>query len=598
MKCFRTHALLSHGPSECHDRSTATGFTLVELLVAASIALVAMGTLATLLGLFTRSATSAQNVVAVTHRMRAVGYELRRDLAGVTCRVSPPLAPESDSGYFEIIEGPMQDAITYDASTGKEFAKPYSTGTPYLPAERITSTSTNGRLLGDIDDVLALTTRSLSEPFTGRCYLFPDDTTLITSVSGSARFTVLQSRTAEVAWFCQKSPNQIDGCDVYDLHRRQLLVMPYVGVQPFLGTGMSTRLTSGTFTVTTGSMTSGVNQVNITPWSMQTWSDFFGGLNADGSRFYYDVSVRRTPLGSNNFLIPNSLGDLTKRENRFWRWNPATPSFVSTFPHPFLWGDDAPSPGFNRKIDPKTGQPFVQETVRQGEDVVLSNVISFDVRVFDPDAPIKAYAGLGTPLTPGDPGYNDSPAALAVMSGNRPARGAYVDLGWDYGNQGAASFVFPIHPAGSTGASGFSNVFPGGEDRHQLTGPGGPDDANGNGRLDSLTAFQGLGMQPWNRPLTYPTAIPPILSKPPVSYCTWSTHYESNGNDDDGDGLIDEGNDGLDNNGDGIPDDPAERETSPPYPVPLRGIEVRIRCIEPTTKEIRQITIRHALEQD
>jgi hypothetical protein len=30
--------------------------------------------------------------------------------------------------------------------------------------------------------------------------------------------------------------------------------------------------------------------------------------------------------------------------------------------------------------------------------------------------------------------------------------------------------------------------------------------------------------------------------------------------------------------------------------VPLRGIEVRIRCIEPTTKEIRQITIRHAFQ--
>jgi hypothetical protein len=33
--------------------------------------------------------------------------------------------------------------------------------------------------------------------------------------------------------------------------------------------------------------------------------------------------------------------------------------------------------------------------------------------------------------------------------------------------------------------------------------------------------------------------------------------------------------------------------TSPPYPVPLRGIEVRIRCYEPSSKQIRQITVRH-----
>jgi hypothetical protein len=72
---------------------------------------------------------------------------------------------------------------------------------------------------------------------------------------------------------------------------------------------------------------------------------------------------------------------------------------------------------------------------------------------------------------------------------------------------------------------------------------------------------------------------------------------DTNGNNVlDGDSLIDEGTNGLDDNNDGIPDDPAERETSPPYPVPLRGIEVRIRCIEPTTKEIRQITIRHAFQ--
>jgi len=77
------------------------------------------------------------------------------------------------------------------------------------------------------------------------------------------------------------------------------------------------------------------------------------------------------------------------------------------------------------------------------------------------------------------------------------------------------------------------------------------------------------------------------------TYDTWSSHYEANGLDEDGDGAFDEGTNGLDDNGDGVIDDLAERETSPPYPVPLRGLEVRIRCYEPSSRQVRQVTIRH-----
>ena len=66
----------------------------------------------------------------------------------------------------------------------------------------------------------------------------------------------------------------------------------------------------------------------------------------------------------------------------------------------------------------------------------------------------------------------------------------------------------------------------------------------------------------------------------------------------------DEGTDGLDNpvlpNGrhtitggvaiNGV-DDHTERETSPPYPVDLRGIEVRIRMMDLNTRQVRQVSI-------
>ena len=73
-----------------------------------------------------------------------------------------------------------------------------------------------------------------------------------------------------------------------------------------------------------------------------------------------------------------------------------------------------------------------------------------------------------------------------------------------------------------------------------------------------------------------------------ATYDTWTTHYEFNGVDEDGDGTADQGADGIEND---------EAETTPPYGQPLKAIEIRIRCYEPTSKQIRQITIRHAFTQ-
>lgn len=84
------------------------------------------------------------------------------------------------------------------------------------------------------------------------------------------------------------------------------------------------------------------------------------------------------------------------------------------------------------------------------------------------------------------------------------------------------------------------------------------------------------------------------------TYDTWTLAYERDGLDQNGNGIIDEYSNGLDDNG--IPggpainllngvDDISERETAPPYPYPLRGIQVRIRVYEPNTRQARQATV-------
>ena len=404
---------------------TRRGFSLPELLVASAIALSVMAAVASLFGTFGGAASDTQSIVDMTNRMRMTTSRLRRDLAGVTAPLRPPLSPDGNPGYFELIEGPLVD----------------STATPDAP------------LLADVDDVLLFTTQSVGPPFQGR-YV----------VSGTDR--QIESSTAEVAWFCRPSPaaaQTVPGLNLHTLYRRQLLVEGYVGAAPFhVPPNPATNQIAGTV------------------------PDLFN---------LYDVSLRAVGGG---VFVPNTLADLTLRQNRFLHgaWNVA---FSAATP----------------------GASFDAASGREGEDVVLTNVIAFDVRVFDPDIFIRSAGG--TILYPGDPDY--------ATATDTTIRGAFIDLGL---------------AGGVTALSG------------------------------AAAPKAGLGLA--------------------NTYDTWSTAYEANGDDEDNDGIVDDATNGADDSSpaDGLPDDPGETETAPPYSTPLTAIEVRVRCYDPVSRQVRQTTIRHA----
>ena len=449
-----THPTTRAATALRHARRLPTGFSLTELLVASGIALVVMGAIAQLFSLFGRTMSQSQATVDLSGRMRTTAWQLRQDLSGVTADLVPWNQPESNSGYFELLEGPVRDA---------SFA--------------VTSGSVTANLAADTDDSLFFTTRSAGDPFVGR---FGAGT--------------IEAPCAEVAWFCRQAGEQpIAGTTLYNLHRRQLLVVGYVGTPPF----------------STGNNSAPVNSV------VQT------SVSGTRSTPVYDLSLRLD--GAN--AVPNTLGDLTKRENRCFLGGVASLR-SGTFPYAVI------TDGSSRLSEAAT----FDSTDRVWEDVVLTNVLAFDVRVYDPQA--KAQNTATPALLPGDPGY-------ASGSG---ASGAYVDLGWGAGSPVAVGGTFP--PAGTT-------------------------------------AFQSAGMRVSNSPRS--------VTLPVATYDTWSLHYEFNGEDEDGDtpAVADEGTNASDDNSDSLPDNPPESETSPPYPVPLKGLEVRIRCYEPTSKQVRQITIRH-----
>ena len=467
---------------------TRRGMTLVEMLVALTATLVLMTAVAQIFSVFGDSISGSRALLDLDGRMRSTAWRLRSDLAGATARTLPPLGPDGGEGYVEIIEGPATDA---DAAAGMAVGH------------------------ADHDDVIMLTTRNTDVPFLGRAPSLGDP--LIQNQNN-----MFESTLAEVAWFARRTPGA-GNPETYTLYRRQLLVMGYVGTEPFQSTfGSNNRL----------------------PVPMTDSGNTFISADNPWANYYNlpcDVSARFERSLSGNFLYPNTLADLTRRENRFMH-NVLGTTSVTAFPYAFVDHQAAtPEPGL-----------IFDTTQRQGEDVILTNVIAFDVRVFDPGAPVFVTSG-NTAIVPGDPGFTNTPSAS----------GAYVDLG--HGESTNSLLTSVVAGGNAAKFAGFGQV------RSGLQG--------------SATTRR--------------------------TYDTWSLHYEANGLNEDGvppfnDNATDQGTDGLDNDGDGAFDEPAfdangdgvfedlgETETLPPYAVPLRGIEVRIRCYEPSSRQVRQVTIRH-----
>ena len=230
---------------------------------------------------------------------------------------------------------------------------------------------------------------------------------------------------------------------------------------------------------------------------------------------------------------------------------------VSPFPHEVRIENIRIAPFTNASPFHPFGEEFeslqakeTEASEREGEDLMLSDVLAFDLRVFDPGAPLRRYppppsSGPDVPYTaldPSDIGWTNANPTPVV------GYGSFVDLGWD-----------PTYPAAPLSANEPTPLF-----QYQRRAGWHPNNAS------SLTGF-------------------------PSVYDTWSFHYEDDDLDqdqgqDNGAG-IDQGTNGEDEDDLNGPDDPAEREAPPPYNVPLRGIQVKLRVFEPDTGQIRQATV-------
>lgn len=642
-----------------------------------ALTLVMMAAVVTVFANVTSGVANRRATAEMSSQMRRVRNLLQADLAGATCPAIPWQRPDSNHGYLEVVEGPQsdydpsiwlqdtptQDGIPDEVVSGRQLDLAVSllpgSNVMQLPGSsvKLTDAPTDGRALGDWDDILALTVRNETEPFVGRV---PDLSSPILATgrplhpfnnSEVWRTTETTSPLAEVVWFAVENPVPGDPQTFYfgepglrTVYRRVLLIAPHLNYR---------------FDV--GNQVTGPGVVRVLPDSV-TRNQVAAALAAlIAFQERYDLSVRLEwdpllgdPDDQGRWkIVANSLADLTKRENRFEHHGAvmAGNSGTRQFPFPLASAGQGVSPdpvvAFQKDIEPigvdsvvpmdnepaggrarrqssvfnNTGvnayrvtalganygnRPFayvetpggVPPTVRaivdengqvvhltnglvplsggrRGEDVVLSSMLAFDVRVFDPQAPLLAEIPdptdanyPGEVLEPSDPSWGPR----AYNAPNIVARGAYVDLAY-----------WTMHRVFSA--------------RNDLS-------------VGSLTLGQGealFGGSPF-AVMSNPRAQLAPHSDPSTTnpygdnfydayrtYGTWSWHYENNGIDEDQDSrpaLVDEGTNGFDDDGANGVDDVGERETAPPYDAPLRGVQVTLRAYEPDSRSIREVKVK------
>jgi type II secretory pathway component PulJ len=403
--------------------SRRRGYTLVEILVATTLSLMILGAVVQLFGTVGTSITQSRSILESAERLRAVQNRLQADLEGLTVTPMPPRKPEFNEGYLEIIEGPM-----LQGQQGT-FSVNYSSTPPTLidPIPKPVDSDKANALdtsTGDLDDILMFTTRSNGKPFTGKFL--------------SAGFTApiaVESQVAEVAWFVRGNV----------LYRRKLLVAPQL-FQP---------KTAIEFLAN--------NDLAAVPPGMTAINPLAQGFFANN-----DISVRRIGIAGLDKVTPNTLADLTRRECRFahptnvaaydvryWSYlglptakETSDPTFVAG-----IWditrvsaGSATPNvmddfyskrPDLKNNITGFSGNPYpkfdywtTNTTARltdseiknsnntaqtyQGssvaDDVILTNVVGFDVKVWDPGA--GQYVDLGKTNVPG---FTDNAVTFAGM---------------------------------------------------------------------------------------------------------------------------------------------------------------------------------------
>jgi hypothetical protein len=323
------------------------------MLVAMAITLVMMAAVVTLFANVSNSVRNRRATIEMSGQLRHVRNVLQQDLQGATCPGLTWQRPESNHGYIEIIEGQYRDSAPSMLTDGVNTP----TGTPPNPElnyeQSLVPRANDGSLvqfdppgdvngtvisrvngLGDYDDILMLTVRNEEEPFVGRA---PINVRQPRNQGSALRFDVndstaawahqtVESPLAEVVWFAIENPDEENDANGFfgepgmrTIYRRTLLVAPWLNPYRFVEPDGAVR---DTFTDDGSTFKAEPGLVRLLRDDVEKddVSRALAALVAFQDR--YDLSVRLEwdhNIGNDGRwkIMANTLGDLTKRENRF-----------------------------------------------------------------------------------------------------------------------------------------------------------------------------------------------------------------------------------------------------------------------------------------
>lgn len=252
------------------------GYTLLEILVATTLALMLMYGVAAVFSQIGTLMSQTQNVMGMSNSLRSVRDRLATDLSLLTVpRLTPPI---SLYGFF-----------CYNEGLGADDARVLAFGSPFAPSAVARDIENGGSdtTVGDTDDILSFTAKApVGEWFRGRFEVV----TNATATPPATEQRIIESEYAEIVWFVRGTT----------LYRRVLLIVPNEALQKSLA-----------------ALYSKINYAAVNNFALPSDSipDIRQGY---GFYQYYDVSVR---LDDDGNLVANTLADLSNRKNRYGVWS-------------------------------------------------------------------------------------------------------------------------------------------------------------------------------------------------------------------------------------------------------------------------------------
>ena len=373
-----------------------SAYTLVELLIAMTLSLLLLLGIAELFQRVGGSMNDTRSVMSASAHLNEAALLLRQDLAGIPKslatkpkRIADYIGnqnsqlPNDSDGYLEIIEGP--DTVLLH---------------PYFNEEGIVDPT-----VGDVDDIIAFTTQSNGVPF-----------------RGLVRGEVVERDSAEIIWFVRGNTLFRRVRLIDDVTRNNNTTPVFSDPDAKADFPSKANLLNnypnpteaGQFAIVESDETSdgGLMRYDaVRRGGTWVWTTLlqFDDLARRARRFGHDG------IQSNSFPYPlydgaNATGWYylrmpTLEESDYWSgqgiqyWK--TASAVPDTPgelNPDLWEQPHFFPTLqDRKSGSLQACVEVPRDPRAGEDALLTNVLSFDVKVWDPT--MNEFVDLGTPGT-------------------------------------------------------------------------------------------------------------------------------------------------------------------------------------------------------